>query len=320
MSAKISHIHHIGHIVWDMNTALNLYRKMGFTCPPPAYGMLSEKDGEPPKPVGAANTHITFLHNFIEIATVVEDGKQLPEDARLLPLQVPPGMFDKVLENIKRTVSKLSKCLSRYEGTHILCFLSTNVEASAVQYEKDGVGHSGVNVVQRPIETNDGVKIVPLRVVEIDREDVPEGRLAIADNPPNEVLQTQAHMNHPNGAIELVEVILCVADTELDVFANRYQRYVGHIARNDGATRVFELDNSRIMITPESSLNQILPEEKVSSLPGFVGYVVAVKNLDTTRKYLEEKGFPLKETLHGDIFVPASAALGTAIVFRQSIK
>lgn len=318
MSPKINHIHHVGHVVRDMNNALELYRNMGFTCPPPSYGTLAEKEGELPKPVGATNTHVTFLKNFVEIATVVEDGKPIPEGAKLLPLQVPPGMFPKVLENIKRTVAKLSKCLSRYEGTHILCFLSSDVEASAVEYEKNGVGHSGVNIVQRPVETTDGVKVIPLRVVEIDREEVPEGRLAIADNPPSEILQAQSHMTHPNGAIELIEVILCVADSELDNFTSRYQRYLGCNVRTVETVRFFELENARVTIVPESSMDRILPKEELPSKPGFVGYVVKVEDLLTTRKYLEDKGFPLRETPNGDIFVPSSAALGTAIVFRQS--
>ncbi len=320
MSVKISHIHHIGHVVEDMNNALNLYRKLGFTCPPPSYGTLSEKNGEPPKPIGAANTHVTFLRNFVEIATVVEDGKPIPDDAKLLPLQVPAGMLDKVLKNIKNTVEKLSKCLLRYEGTHILCFLSPDVEVSAKQFDKDKVGHSGVNLVSRPIETTDGVKVVPLRVVEIDREDVPEGRLAIADNPPIEVLHAQTHMDHPNGAIELVEVILCVTDSELDNFTSRYQRYLDCSAQKDGTTRFFVLDRSRVTIIPETSLDRVLPGEKMDVLPGFVGYAVTVKDLKITQKYLEEKDVSLRGTPAGDIFVPASSALGTAIVFRQSNK
>lgn len=318
MSAKIKHIHHVGHVVTDMGTALELYRKLGFVCPPPAYPAMAEKEGETPKPFGAANAHATFFRNFIEIATVVEDGGQIPQDANLVSLQVPPAVLPRILENIRHTVATVSRCLSRYEGTHILCFYTHDVEACAAQFDKDGVGHSGVNTVQRPVETTTGVQIVPIHYLEIDGEDVPEGRLAIAENPPLEILQAQAHMNHPNGAIELVEAILCVADSEIDDFTKRYRRYLGREVRTEGVTRIFDLDGARITIVPGSRLTNILPGEASPPLPGFAGYAVAVRDISAARKYIESNGFPVVETFVGDIFVPAFAALGTAIVFKQA--
>ncbi|WP_407308092.1 VOC family protein [Desulfosporosinus sp. SB140] len=318
MSAEIKHIHHVGHVVKDMGVALEFYRKLGFVCLIPAYPMMAEKEGEEPKPLGMANTHITFLRNFIEIATVVKDEERIPDNANLVPIQVPPAVLPRVLENIKRTIDTVSRCLARYEGTHILCFYTPDVEASAARFDKCNIGHSGVNAVQRPVETTAGVQIIPIKVLEIDGEDVPEGRLAIADIPPLEILQAQAHMDHPNGAVELVEVILCVADHEIDIFINRYQRYLGRDVRADGLTRIIDLESARITIVPESRLANILPGEAAPTLPGFVGYVVKVRNISATRKYIEGNGLPVMETTVGDIFVPASAGLGTVIVFRQA--
>lgn len=318
MSAEIKHIHHVGHVVKDMGVALELYRKLGFVCLIPAYPMMAEKEGEEPKPLGMANTHISFLHNFIEIASVVKDEGQIPGNANLVPIQVPPAVLPRVLENIKRTIDNVSRCLARYEGTHILCFYTPDVEATADRFVKCNIGHSGVNAVQRPIETTAGVQVIPIKVLEIDGEDVPEGRLAIADIPPLEILQAQVHLDHPNGAIELVEVILCVADQEIDNFIARYQRYLGRNARGDGVMRFIDLEGARITIVPESWLANILPGEVAPALPGFVGYVVKVRNISATRKYVEGNGLPVMETTVGDIFVPSSAGLGTVIVFRQA--
>ncbi|AFM41451.1 hypothetical protein Desaci_2507 [Desulfosporosinus acidiphilus SJ4] len=316
MNAEIKHIHHIGHVVKDMGVALELYQKLGFDCLIPAYPMMAENEGEKPKPLGMANTHITFLRNFIEIATVVKDAGLIPENANLVPIQVPPAVLPKVLENIKRTIETVSKCLARYEGTHILCFFTPDVNASADRFAKCNIGHSGVNAVQRLVETTDGVQIMPVKVLEIDGEDVPEGRLAIADLPPLEILQKQVQMDHPNGAIELVEVILCVTDQEIDNFINRYQQYLGRAVQGDGVTRFIDLESARITIVSESQLSNLFPGEVAPALPGFVGYVVKVRDISATRKYIEGNGFPVMETTK-DIFVPSSSALGTVIVFRQ---
>lgn len=318
MRTEFKHIHHVGHVVKDIGVALELYRKLGFICPNPSYPIMTEKEGETPKPFGAANTHVTFLHNFIEIVTVVDDEKRIPRNAKPVPLQAPPTALPRIFENIRRAVSKISKCLSRFEGTHILCYCTSNAEASAARFDLVGVKHSGVNSTQRPVETIDGQQLVPLNYLEIDGEDVPEGRLAIAENPSLDVLKAQSHMDHPNGAFELIEVVLCVADSKLDDFTKRYRRYLGQDVQMKGVKRIFDLNGAHITIVPESRLNDVLPGEVSPPLPGFVGYAVAVRDISATRKYIEGNGFPVVEMEDGDIFVPAFALLGTAIIFRQN--
>lgn len=78
MGTDIDKIHHVGHVVQDMETALELYRKLGFVCMPPAYPTMAEQEGEAPEPFGAANTHIDFADNFIEIVTIVKEGGEFP--------------------------------------------------------------------------------------------------------------------------------------------------------------------------------------------------------------------------------------------------
>lgn len=78
MGTEIDKIHHVGHVVQDMETALELYRKLGFVSTPPAYPTMAEQEGETPKPLGAANAHIDFVENFIEIVTIVKEGGEFP--------------------------------------------------------------------------------------------------------------------------------------------------------------------------------------------------------------------------------------------------
>ena len=49
-----------------------------------------------------------------------------------------------------------------------------------------------------------------------------------------------------------------------------------------------------------------------------VAFAVAVRELTATRKLLEGNGVPLAVTPAGDLFVPATAAAGAAVIFRQS--
>lgn len=47
MGTEIDKIHHVGHVVQDMETALELYRKLGFVSTPPAYPTMAEQEGRP---------------------------------------------------------------------------------------------------------------------------------------------------------------------------------------------------------------------------------------------------------------------------------
>ncbi|MFF4159244.1 hypothetical protein [Streptomyces sp. NPDC001678] len=46
---------------------------------------------------------------------------------------------------------------------------------------------------------------------------------------------------------------------------------------------------------------------------------VAVRDLALTRDLLRRNGLPLRQTPSGDVFVPAGAALGAAVVFRPAV-
>src|SRR5947209_14523124 len=93
MNHDIEYIHHVGHVVRDMDHARKLYRNLGFLCPAPAYPTLSRNAGEPASPFGAANMHAPFARNFVEVMALVTQESHLPDDAHPIPLQVPPPLF-----------------------------------------------------------------------------------------------------------------------------------------------------------------------------------------------------------------------------------
>ena len=153
--------------------------------------------------------------------------------------------------------------------------------------------------------------------MEIDGEGVPEGRLAVAEPPPPDVLRTR-RVDHPNGAWDLVEAILCVEGADVANVARRYETYTGRTARRNGPTQVVDLDGAMVTIVPNSDLEAVLPGERAPGLPAFVAYAVEVRDLDATRRHLQRNGFPVNALPSGDVFVPAAAALGAAAIFRQT--
>ena len=317
MAADIRRIHHVGHLVTDMAATLERYRRMGFEFAAPAYPMVSPADGEPPRFLGATNTHLSFPDNFVELATVVPDGASPPADAKLVHLQIAPDALPRALETARRTVATLTASLARFQGLHILVFESGSITASALRLDQEGVRHSGTNLVQRKLDALDGESVVPVHFLELDGERIIEGRLAIAENPTAEILKRQRHLKHPNGAFELIECVLCVADTELEAFAVRYSRYIGRQARSDGSLRIFDLGTNRVVIAPAAALDGLFPGERACQLPAFVAYTVAVHDLASTEGLLGANGVPHSRRNASEVFVPSTWALGAAVAFRQ---
>ncbi|AXB41203.1 VOC family protein [Amycolatopsis albispora] len=299
-------LHHVGHVVRDMSAALELYRRLGFVVHAPAYPAMAPREGAAPEPFGAANTHADFPRDFLELATVVDAGV-VPPGARLVPLEAPPEVLPSLLERVNATSANLADCLGRFEGLHILMFSSADLDTTAARLSAGGVRHGGVNTVRRPV----GDDVETVRYLEIDG---PEGRIGVAAELEPRI-QASRSEEHPNGALGLVDATLCASD--LDAAQARYELYLGRSARIDGAARVFDLDDG-VTLTLVPSADTLFPGEQASALPALVACTVAVRELDVTEKLVRDEGIPLRRTSSGDVFVPASAALGAAVVFRQA--
>jgi hypothetical protein len=302
--SEITDLHHVGHVVRDLVAAQALYAALGFTCDAPGYPALSRRPGEAATPFGAANMHATFARNFVEVLTVVDEHTVLPANARPIALEVPPSALAGVLATIERTIARISASATRFEGLHILVFETSDVHASALRLERSGVHQSGISGAQRPGDA------APIRVVEIEDTDIPEGRLALAESlPPS----GEPPVEHPNGALELVESYLCVADAEIDVVAGRYTRYLGSAPRSQGPTRVFDLGHSSLRLVRASQQVDAPP-----LLPAFTGYAVTVVDLEATRRLLDGNGLPALQRGPSAVIVPVRAALGASVEFRQA--
>lgn len=326
MAYDLSRLHHVGLVVVDMADALARYRRLGFKLDAPVYPAVARKPGRQPEPFGAANTHADLQDNFVELATVVpSDGAHpLPDGAQVVPLAVPAAALSTVVDRITADADTLAACLDRFEGLHILVFEAADIDAVAERWTTSGVPHGEISAVRRPVSTPDGVKSELVRYLGIDPDDpdarpgaVAEGRIGVAARPDAEFLAARER-RHPNGARRLVEAVLCVADADLPATQGRYEKYLGRLARPDGPAHVFDLDDARLTLLPASALDDVLPGEQAPALPALVAYAVAVDDLDSTRNYLSANGFPLHDAPSGDVFVPARAALGAAVIFRAT--
>jgi catechol 2,3-dioxygenase-like lactoylglutathione lyase family enzyme len=313
MGSDISGLHHVGLVVDDMAAALETLRRLGFALPEPSYPAIAPREGEPPRPFGAANTHADFRRNFLELATYVKPGEagRVPAEATIVPLQAPPELLPTVVGQIESTSARLATYLDRFEGAHILMLSAPDVSAVAARLTAAHVRHSGVNTVQRPVQTPAGTRVESIHVLELDDADVPEGRVGVVGDLDPDIQGTRV-LDHPNGAVELVGATVCAAD--VDAVLARYETYLDRPAGSDG---VFDLNGATLAVLSPSDLDAILPGEQPAALPAIAAYTVAVTDLAGTAEVLRGNGVPHRPTVRGDLFVPAEAALGAAVVFSQ---
>ncbi|WP_214407926.1 VOC family protein [Pseudonocardia lacus] len=305
MTDTVDRVHHVGHVVPDIEAASARYRRMGFHVPAPRFPVLATA-GEGVRAVGAGNTHLSFGRNFVELVAPL--GADVP-DEHLVPLVVPDGARERVAVSIAATTARVRAALERFAGVHILVLQTSDVDAAAARLTGAGIGHGGVVRLTRPAV--DGGAPVPIALLEVDAGHSPEGRLALAE----ELGETGAE--HPNGATELVGPVLCAPDAELDGHAERYARLLARPVREAGPTRVLDLGAGRVVLVGASALDAVLPGERPPTLPAFVAFAVRVRDLAATRELLVGEGFPVRSAPDGAAFVPAAAAGGCALVFTD---
>ena len=269
MPADVDGLHHVGHVVKDMVGALELYRRLGFVAPAPSYPAMV-RGGSEPEVFGAANTHADFARNFLELASVVGPETALPAGAQVVALDAPKDALPILVERIEATSSGLQKSLERFEGLHILMFSSPDIDAAADRLTEAGVQHSGVNTVRRPA----GDKIETVRYLETDG---PIRIGIVAELDPD--IQNTRSLDHPNGAVGLVDVTYCEDDRAVDGAKAFFETYVGKKARKIGSTWVIELGKSRLSIVSESSFAVDWPGEHAPELPALVACTVEVRDV-----------------------------------------
>lgn len=321
MVEDIDELHHVGHVVWDLEKLVAVYRRLGFAVGPPAYPMASPDPGAAPRPLGLAQAHVDFRRNFIELlACLRDDGSSpVPGDAQRIAIHGPDVSAEQ-LARLHATVTQVSDGIrtrvQRFEGLQILVFHGEDLDLVERRLTQAGMRHAGIQTARKKVATREGPKVVPVRVLELGDES-PEARLAFADNPPAEVLDAQLQLEHPNGATALEEATLCVAPDSLDAVASRYATYLGGPPTSVGETRTFELHTSRLTVCTEAALEQRMPGERAPSLPALVAYAVSVRDLAAARQLLERNGVTVRTSAAGELYVPASAAVGAAILFRE---
>ncbi|RDI45375.1 VOC family protein [Nocardia mexicana] len=313
----IAGLHHVGLVVRDITAARRAYARLGFVIPPATFPALPPAPGTQPQAFGAGNTHAEFRGTFLELATIVDpDSGPAADDIELHVIAAPDEVLVQLTETIEATTSRLRAVLEVREGLHILAFRTADADAAAARLDTVAVPHGAVQRLQRPIETDDGPRSEPIGYFELDEAGTPEGRLAVAEDAPAEILAVQRVPAHPNTAVALTGVHLGVRDDEMSAHAQRYGSYLGARPRQDGPTLVFDLEGSSVTLVPASAVPEAMPDANdVPDGTGFLACTVRVRDRVAAEAHLETNGVPFR-TRGGALVVASRDALGAALILE----
>ncbi|WP_433685723.1 VOC family protein [Nocardia sp. CA-119907] len=274
----------------DYVTVWDAYERLGFFLSPESRHKVTVSDDGEMVPSMTGNRCAYFGESYIELIGIVDDS--CPDPWGVLPL------ID-----------------GKYEGLRGVSFGFGSSE-SALQRLRDADLESGAGIteLQRPVDTEDGSRLLRARVVHVARSRTPEGIMHISEHLTPEYAHQPRYLHHPNGAQSLDAILLAVPDSKLESYVDRYATILGRQPIVDGERRRFQLRAGAIEILAGSALQSVLPGHAAPVLPFFAGQAVNVPSIDNARDLIEDNGLTAIDCPEG-FFVDVE---GSAVIFRQA--
>ncbi len=284
----IDSVNHVGLAVRNLDEAAARYEALGFALSPLSVHSGSTRPGQPPELLATGNRCAIFAHNYIEVLGIVN-----------------PGRPDWSWGNF----------INRFQGGHIICFGCKDANVVHERIAKTDIGASEVILLQRDIDTPEGMRTAKFDCVHFDRGQTPEGLVQAAKHRNPEYVHQQRYMGHRNGARSLAEVI--VVASEPGTYAHRYETLTGTAGHKvKGGWQIdLPLVSSLLFMSPEA-IASYLPGSLFSPPPSIAAMGFEVEDLDHLAELLAKGRFTAVRA--GDrLIVPAEEALGVVHYFFE---
>ena len=279
---------HIGIFGRDLATLSRCYEQLGFSLTPLSQHARPAAPGEPATLRGTSNRCAMLQRGYIELLAVV--------DPTLDTLGVP-------------------EALSRYEGLHIVAFDIESVAAAKSQLNTAGIEFTET-YLERDVDTPSGAGRAKFTQIKPDAGRFPEGRIFMLRHETRELVWQPQHLQHPNTAERLKEVIVAVQDPLKE--AQRYEHYLGcQPLQQEGLLRYPLAAGTFFTLAAPASLQARFPGLKLPALPMPAVMVINVHDLDTAQRIVQGNG--ISAARHENrLLINALDAAGVTLVFEQT--
>jgi hypothetical protein len=280
---------HLVLCVHDLEAAHRRFRSFGFTVTPPA-----------DHPFGTRNRLVLLDDNFIELLTVADAGA-IPSTA--------PGGFSFGAHN--RTF------LAEGEGISMLAFKGTDARADVRGFAAQGLATYDPLDFSRDAVMPDGRTVrVGFSLAFSTDAGLPGLAFFTCQHQQSRDLFWQPdYQRHANGAKRVVDVVLSAADP--GAHRHFFERLTGSYASAAPGMLSFGPPDNRLTLSGRARFARGFPEGATDRrAPHFEAYRVAIADLGTVERHLQENGVRY-QSAEGAIVIAPTAAFGVAIEFTS---
>src|SRR5688572_11282624 len=234
---------HVSHFVPDVDAAARVLEQLGFCVTPLS---IQIADG---KPAGTANRCVMLETGYLEFLA-------------------PAGGID--TPNARR----LRERIDRFVGVHLACFGTPDAEAERRRLDAHGFGVLPLVELEREVE---GGATVRFKVVRVEPEAMPEGRIQYVQQLTPEHIWTERNLAHENGVIGL-DALYVVADDRGETAA-RWARFAALLPQPDGHDVILRTARGAVVVGEHVELTKTVGA--MPAPPALAGY--ALKCRDAVR-------------------------------------
>ena len=264
---------HVGVAAQEIGPLATAYERLGFTLTP-----IARHRGK-----NTGNRCIMLRHGYVELIAILD------------PAAPDEGMLAR---------------LARYHGLQIIALGIDDPAVELARLAAAGVPTS-IALLERPVDDSDASG-PQARFERIPLPAAPEGVLQLIRHCTREAIWQERFMTHPNGAVELEEVVLAVADPAET--ASRLASLAGVPAMADAvAGLAISLPRGRVRVVPVAALQLVYPGVVAKAVPCIAGFTVRTADGGAAARAILG-GLP-HQAVPGGLLVDPSAAGGAALLF-----
>jgi hypothetical protein len=248
--------------------------------------MLSGGPDEDPKPLGQHSAHFTFRRGYVELTSHTD-----------------PNLS-----------SHLEALIRRYAGLHIVALDTDSADSIWRDLSMRGINPLAPVSELRRIVHGKRHGTAEFKWFRVPASLAPEGFFCVVEVLNPELIYQEEMLDHPNGALALSEVIVCV--TDIADACSRFSSLLKVQARELPVGRAFAVGQERLIVVDEKELSTLYPGVTAPAADCLAGITVEVADLRDTRVLLEEAGVATSSAGADRIWVGPESARGVVLTFR----
>ena len=283
---------HVGLILQDLEAGKTAYERLGFKLTPRSIHSGSREPGGPVEEFGSGNHCAMLEKGYFEVM----------------------GLTDPDLYSTARTM------LKKYQGLHIIAFEGADAETNYRMLSQNFDGVQEPRRLERVVDTGlckEEASRAVFNNVTLDPNLFPEAKIIFIEHVTRELLWQPEWMEHPNGALSLEEVALCVEN--VDSVSEKYSRLLDCKPTFPMAgVAQFKLSEGKVYLVNPAAVAKWVPGVSPPAVPSVFGVGFSVRELDETKKVLDANSVAYQSHPYPGIWIHPDVTGGAVVSFVQS--